>query len=75
MISRFAVPAARPARKILAVDIGGTLAKAAFYLPRNDPARENFAKFESLTGDTIPSKLSLALGLCYDLNSLGLSRA
>lgn len=32
------IPIAFPKKKILAVDIGGTLAKTAFYIPRDDPS-------------------------------------
>ena len=55
---RFRLPAVMPDRKILSVDIGGTLAKTAFYVPREDPIRLNLERFEALTHDTIPSKLS-----------------
>ena len=47
-----------PSRKILSVDIGGTLAKAAFFVPRDDPVRQNLARFEQLTSDCVPSKSS-----------------
>ena len=56
MINRFVLPAVMPSRKILSVDIGGTLAKAAFFVPRNDPLRQNFSRFEALTSECIPSK-------------------
>lgn len=39
MISRFVLPTVMPQRKILSVDIGGTLAKTAFFVPKNDPIR------------------------------------
>ena len=56
MINRFVLPAVMPSKKILSVDIGGTLAKTAFFVPRNDPIRQNLANFEALTQDSIPSK-------------------
>jgi pantothenate kinase len=34
MLKSFKLPAHLPARKILSVDIGGTLAKVAFYVPK-----------------------------------------
>ena len=37
MLKNFKLPHQLPNRKILSVDIGGTLAKAAFYVPRDDP--------------------------------------
>ena len=46
MISRFALPSVMPSKKILSVDIGGTLAKAAFFVPRNDPIRQDMQNFE-----------------------------
>jgi hypothetical protein len=39
MLRSFQLPKAFPAKKILAVDIGGTLAKTAFYIPKGDPIR------------------------------------
>jgi hypothetical protein len=39
MLKNFVLPAIMPNRKILAIDIGGTLAKTAFYLPKDDPIR------------------------------------
>ena len=42
----------------MAVDIGGTLAKTAFYLPKNDPHRLDSHKLEMLTKDTISSKFT-----------------
>jgi len=56
MLSRFSLPSVMPSRKILSVDIGGTLAKTAFFVPKDDPLRQTFSKFEALTNDTIPSK-------------------
>ena len=37
-----------PSKKILGVDIGGTLTKTAFLVPRNDPMRQDAARFESV---------------------------
>ena len=56
MLARFSLPAAMPQRRILSVDIGGTLAKTAFYVPRNDPIRQCAERYEALTHDCIPSK-------------------
>lgn len=70
MLSRsFRLPAIMPSRKILSVDIGGTLAKTAFYVPRDDPIRLDPGRFEALTHETIPSKLS-ALILKLDISML-----
>jgi hypothetical protein len=33
----FTLPALFPRKKILSFDIGGTLAKVAFYVPKDDP--------------------------------------
>mmetsp|Transcript_24068 Transcript_24068/g.29907 ORF Transcript_24068/g.29907 Transcript_24068/m.29907 type:complete len:113 (+) Transcript_24068:2-340(+) len=54
MINRLRLPAIMPARKILSVDIGGTLAKTAFYVSRDDPIRQDAHRFEALTSDSIP---------------------
>ena len=56
MLNRFVLPAVMPSKKILSVDIGGTLAKTAFYVPRDDPIRQNLERFEALTSGTVPSK-------------------
>ena len=53
----FKLPTLFPQKKILAVDIGGTLAKTAFYIPKNDPVRLDQNKFRILCKNTIPSKL------------------
>mgnify|MGYP006907108380 CR=1 FL=1 len=50
------LPKSFPNRRILSVDIGGTLAKTAFYIPKSDPVRADLSKFETITKDTIPSK-------------------
>lgn len=42
------LPTEFPQRKILSVDIGGTLAKVAFYLPKDDPLRANTAKLQQI---------------------------
>ena len=34
----FQLPAMFPKKKILSIDIGGTLAKVAFYVPKDDPS-------------------------------------
>lgn len=41
----------------MAIDIGGTLAKTAFYVPPQHPEFADYKNFEMLTQDTIPSKL------------------
>ena len=56
MLKNFVLPAIMPNRKILAIDIGGTLAKTAFYLPKDDPIRKMPHIFEKLTLKAIPSK-------------------
>ena len=51
------IPKKLPKHKILSIDIGGTLAKTAFYIPLEDQtALEKAGKLESLMDDTIPSK-------------------
>jgi len=69
MINRFVLPSIMPSRKILSVDIGGTLTKAAFYLPNDDPIRQNLGKFEALTSDCIPSKCPFSRKLTSDRNT------
>ena len=49
-----------PNRKIFAIDIGGTLAKTAFYLPKDDPIRKMPHIMEKLTLKAIPSKFTVA---------------
>jgi hypothetical protein len=49
MISRGLLPSVMPGKKILAVDIGGTLAKAAFYVPKGDPLHNDTEGFKALT--------------------------
>ena len=66
MLQRFTLPAVMPAKKIISVDIGGTLAKAAFYLPRDDPMRQDLTKYEALTSECIPSKYSVQ----FDQNAI-----
>ena len=56
MLRSFHLPTSFPAKKILAVDIGGTLAKTAFYIPKSDPIRLDQDKFRILTKQSIPSK-------------------
>jgi len=36
MFKNFVLPALMPNKKILSVDIGGSLAKTAFYVPKDD---------------------------------------
>jgi len=55
------LPSKLPNRKILSVDIGGTLTKTAFYIPRDDPIRFDPSNFEKITHETIPSKSQWAL--------------
>lgn len=59
MLKNFVLPATLPAHKILSVDIGGTLAKVAFYVPKNDPIYQNNEKLHKLTSMSIPSKYSV----------------
>jgi hypothetical protein len=56
MLRSFQLPQSFPAKRILAVDIGGTLAKTAFYVPKSDPVRLDDDKFRVLTHKSIPSK-------------------
>ena len=53
----FKLPKRFPSKRILSVDIGGTLAKTAFYVPQGENTseleRENILK---ITQDAIPSK-------------------
>jgi len=56
MLKNFVLPTAMPNRKILAIDIGGTLAKTAFYLPKEDPIRKLPHIMDKLTIKAIPSK-------------------
>ena len=39
MMSKFKLPATFPNKRILSVDIGGSLAKSVFYVPKDDPIR------------------------------------
>ena len=51
------IPKKLPEHKILSIDIGGTLAKTAFYIPLDhQSALQKEGKLESLMDDTIPSK-------------------
>ena len=50
------MPAILPKKKILSIDIGGTLAKVAFYVPKDDPSFKEPEFQEKLTKETIPSK-------------------
>ena len=56
MINPSLFPAEMPQKKILAVDIGGTLAKTAFYVPHDDPLRQDEARFAALTSDCVAGK-------------------
>lgn len=67
MINRFVLPAVMPSRKILSVDIGGTLTKTVFFVPSNDPIRQDLANFEALTSDSIPSKFNSNLDGLNDI--------
>lgn len=58
MLRSFSLPQFFPAKKILAVDIGGSLAKTAFYIPKGDPVRLDEEKFRILTNKSIPSKFA-----------------
>ena len=52
------LPFCFPKKKILAIDVGGTLAKAAFYVPPDDPHLQNKEFTAILSESTIPSKLN-----------------
>jgi hypothetical protein len=58
MLKNFVLPSALPQRKILSVDIGGTLTKAAFYVPKDDPIRLNSDKYKKIIFNSIPSKFN-----------------
>jgi hypothetical protein len=61
----FKLPVAFPNRRILSIDIGGTLAKAAFYVPKSDPHFKEPAYHDKLAADTIPSKYNLIIIINY----------
>jgi hexokinase len=52
------LPAAFPRKKILSLDIGGTLAKVAFYIPKDDANMQIPEYKEKITKQSIPSKQS-----------------
>ena len=56
MLGKFVLPAVMPQRKILSVDIGGTLAKTVFYLPKTDPIHKDMEALERITKDSVPCK-------------------
>lgn len=56
MKTLFQLPAAFPRKKILSLDIGGTLAKVAFYVPKDDPNMQIPDYHEKITKQSIPSK-------------------
>jgi hypothetical protein len=56
MLKNFILPHHLPNRKILSVDIGGTLAKAAFYIPRDDPIHQKPESLHKITSMCIPCK-------------------
>ena len=57
MLAKFVLPAVMPQRKILSVDIGGTLAKTVFYVPKTDPIHQDMEALERITNDSVPCKL------------------
>ena len=59
----FQLPAVFPKKKILSIDIGGTLAKMAFYIPKDDPSFIEPEFQAKITNETIPSKSVLAFYL------------
>jgi hypothetical protein len=59
MLKKLVLPSKLPSRKILALDIGGTLAKTALYVPKDDPVRLNTSTFEAITNKSIPCKLAV----------------
>jgi hypothetical protein len=52
----FQLPSLFPKKKIISLDIGGTLAKMAFYIPKDDPAFKEPEYHQKLSKETIPSK-------------------
>lgn len=51
----FQLPSVFPRKKILSIDIGGTLAKVAFYIPKDDANIKIPEYHEKLTKSSIPS--------------------
>jgi hypothetical protein len=64
----FSLPSIFPRKKILSIDIGGTLAKVAFYLPKDDVKLKNPQYYEKLTKDSIPCKFSFIIE--YDFSRI-----
>jgi hypothetical protein len=54
--SLFHFPSKLPNKKILSVDIGGTLAKTAFYIPRDDSNHKVIEHHELLSKNSVPCK-------------------
>ena len=53
----FQIPAKFPKKRILSMDIGGTLAKIAYYVPKDDPKFTNDPEYhQKLTQQAIPCK-------------------
>ena len=53
----FTLPALFPRKKILSFDIGGTLAKVAFYVPKDDPKFHSDPTYqEKISKDSFPCK-------------------
>ena len=60
----FQLPSVFPKKKILSIDIGGTLAKVAFYVPKDDHKFKTEPEYhDKLTKQSIPSKHIQALDI------------
>ena len=58
MLKTLKLPKVFPNRKIVSIDIGGTLAKTAFYVPNSHKETlKQDGRYESLLENSIPSKL------------------
>jgi hypothetical protein len=58
------LPTRFPNKKIMAVDIGGTLTKVAFFLPQGPDGasnKEELNRLESITSECVPSKYPVKL--------------
>lgn len=55
----FTIPTHMPKHKILSVDIGGTLAKMAFYVPKGHKILQSGQKIDDVLGhDVLPCKFA-----------------
>ena len=69
MLKSLKLPKVFPNRKILSIDIGGTLAKTAFYIPSSHKKRlQEDGRYESMIADSLPSKLDLRICTFFKIN-------